>query len=105
MNRSLIRSSPAAPHVARNVVRNLTPCVARHPRRTSCRHPHGKGPAPMRSHRSRARALVLSLLAGLGLGFGLAGCSGLEPPPTYEPIVDPAQLYMRLALSHRAINL
>src|SRR6188472_1020921 len=51
--------------------------------------------------RAHSRAPVLRLL----LGLALAGCSGLEPVPTYEPVTDPAQLYMRLVLSHRAINL
>src|SRR5260221_14173929 len=41
-----------------------------------------------------------------GLAASLARCSSIEPvAPAAPPITDPTQLYMRLTLDDRAVNL
>lgn len=45
------------------------------------------------------------LARGLVVAMAVAGCGGLEPVDPYQPITDPARLYQRLTLDHRAVNL
>src|SRR5690606_12908307 len=37
--------------------------------------------------------------------FVISGCGDFVTVDTFEPITDPAQLFMKLTLNHKAINL
>jgi hypothetical protein len=52
-------------------------------------------PVGLRTSRSSLCAMLLAL----------AGCGGLEPVKTYDPIIDPELLFMSLTLDHDALNL
>ena len=51
------------------------------------------------------RHLGVGWVLGLLPMLAFARCSDIESVPTFEPITDPAQLFMALTLNHGAINL
>jgi len=57
--------------------------------------------------RSFREILGVAVSVGVVVSVGgmLAGCGGLEPVGRFTPTTDPTQLYMSLALNHRAITL
>jgi len=58
-----------------------------------------------RARRFLARTHDMGRIFLVSIGVGLVGCGGLEPVAKFEPTTDPTQLYMSLALNHRAITL
>jgi hypothetical protein len=50
-------------------------------------------------------AASVAMLKALPLVLVVAACGGYDAPTIYEPITDPAQLYVALTLDHGAINL
>jgi len=64
-------------------------------------------PMPGKTERRVARRVrgVRGALCALSATLLLAACEDVPSVATFEPITDPAQLFMSLALNHRAINL